>query len=301
MSTIEHPTVLGIDIGGSHITAALVDLETRSILADSSRREAVNSENKAEEIIASWCELIKDSFNTFDVTVKKIGIAMPGPFDYKNGISLMRNQSKFSALYQLNIKDELSKRLAVPVDHIRFVNDAVSFLQGEVFCGAGQNYNRVLGLTLGTGLGSAIHITGKTEDADLWNSAFKDGIAEDYLSTRWFLKRYTELSGKIIEGVKELARLADSDKVVNQIFLEFSKNLAEFVTPLVKKNEIECVVIGGNISNAFHLFLPELQRLLTDEALKSDVKIAYLKEDASLIGAASCWENSYILNELRHE
>src|SRR5690606_9527952 len=118
---------------------------------------------------------------------------------------------------------------------------------------------------------------------------------------RWFLKRYTELSGKIIEGVKELARLADSDKVVNQIFLEFSKNLAEFVTPLVKKNEIECVVIGGNISNAFHLFLPELQRLLTDEALKSDVKIAYLKEDASLIGAASCWENSYILNELRHE
>lgn len=294
MNNIKKPFVLGIDIGGSHITTALVDLDTRMILSDSFRRAFVDSQKETEEIIDKWCQTINDSFNSLDVTTKKIGIAMPGPFDYEKGISLIQDQPKFRAFYQLNIKEALAERLGVPADHIRFINDAAGFLQGEVFSGAARNYNRVLGLTLGTGLGAAFHEKGLTKDAALWNAPFKDGIAEDYLSTRWFVARYQELTGNSIEGVKELLQLPGAERYSGRIFSEFSKNLSDFITPLIQEHEIEAVVIGGNISNAAHLFLPEVEQLLQDKGIQPQIKITCLKENASLIGAASCWENSYL-------
>jgi len=287
------PSVLGIDIGGSHITAALVNLETRSIVRNSYKRKFVNSQDSAERIVTSWCEIIEESFNSTDVLSKKIGIAMPGPFDYENGISLMCDQDKFNDLYKLNIKEELAKRLNIPVKDIRFINDAVGFLQGEVFGGAARKYSKVLGLTLGTGLGSAIHREGITEDADLWDSKFKEGIAEDYLSGRWFSMRYNELTGETIKGVKELIQLQGSESYKERIFLEYAHNLASFIVPLIHKYDLEAVVIGGNISNAFELFLPELSRILKENGTETAIEIAHLKEDASLMGAASCWEDSY--------
>src|SRR5690606_20272152 len=135
-------------------------------------------------------------------------------------ISKIKDQKKFQSLYNLNVRQELSRRLSIPPEHIRFINDAASFLQGEVFCGAGRDYKRVLGLTLGTGLGSAICKEGVAEDADLWNSLFKDGIVEDYLSGRWFLQRYTKLSDDTVCDVKELNELKKPVRDFNQIRYE---------------------------------------------------------------------------------
>ena len=291
---MKNPIALGVDIGGSHITAALINLETREIISSSFKRQMVNSQEEAEKIIADWCAVISESFSNINSPSRRIGIAMPGPFDYENGISLMHDQDKFNSLYKLNIKERLSSCLGVPRENIRFTNDAVSFLLGEVFCGSVRGYNRVLGLTLGTGLGSAIYINHNAEDADLWNSDFKEGIAEDYMSGRWFVKRYAELTGNMVKGVKELLQVSDSKHYIKQIFSEFAENLAAFISPLVKKYDMEAVVIGGNISNAFELFLPELKVFLDKNQIKAVLKIASLKEDASLVGAVSFWEDSYL-------
>ena len=123
---------LGIDIGGSHITAAMVDLESRSIIAGSTLRTAVDASLNAEEILNTWCALIDSVQGSAPGTEAHLGIAMPGPFDYDHGISLIKDQPKFQNLYQVNIKNELAKRLQVEPGNIRFINDAASFLQGEV-------------------------------------------------------------------------------------------------------------------------------------------------------------------------
>ncbi|MEJ5962590.1 ROK family protein [Pedobacter immunditicola] len=281
--------VLGIDIGGSHITAALVNMKTRSIVPASFQRSGVNSNNPAEEILASWCEVIKATYQTFEVKTKQIGIAMPGPFDYEAGISLIQDQDKFRSLYQMNIKNELALRLNIEAENIRFVNDAAGFLQGEVFSGAAREGNRVIGLTLGTGLGSAFCDNGVAEDAALWQSPFKDGIAEDYLSTRWFVTRYFQLTGRKIAGVKEI-NVAGNEASYQQIFEEFGHHLADFLIPLVKERMADTVVLGGNISNAHAAFLPCLQKKFQEQDVVVNLKIAALQENAALIGAASCWE-----------
>src|SRR6478752_1532186 len=108
---MEKPAVLGVDIGGSHITAALVNLETGTLIQDSIKRNAVNSKQEKEAILSAWCSVITDAFKSTNLKEKYIGIAMPGPFDYENGISLIKEQDKFNALYLVNVKEELANRL----------------------------------------------------------------------------------------------------------------------------------------------------------------------------------------------
>ncbi|HJW17429.1 MAG TPA: ROK family protein [Flavisolibacter sp.] len=284
--------VLGVDIGGSHITAALVDLESRTVIPGSRKRKLVDSKAGLEEIIGEWCEVTREVFKHTVAEDWKVGIAMPGPFDYDKGICLIKDQDKFQSLYNQNLCNLLGHHLGIEPHVIKFMNDAACFLQGEVFGGAARGYNSVIGLTLGTGLGSATCRNGIAEDADLWKSPFKEGIAEDYLSTRWFVDRYKQLSKRTVTGVKEL--MDEDSPFVMQLFIEFGTNLGEFLVPQIKANQAEVVVLGGNIANALPLFLSPLEKVTRDNGLHVVLKQALLNEDASLIGAASCWQEGGI-------
>lgn len=287
---MEKPTVLGVDIGGSHITAAIVDVDKGILVKDSIKRNDVNSKNDKDAILTAWCNVIRNANGGTLNANCKIGIAMPGPFDYKNGISLIKDQDKFNSLFGLNIKKELAERLNIPPSNIKFVNDAASFMYGEANYGAAKGYNNALGITLGTGLGSATAINGVAKDAELWNSKFLGGIAEDYLSTRWFLKKYSELSGKEVDGVKKLASMVKIDQYAKQVFNEFGRALGHFLADFIKDTGSEVVVLGGNISKSFDLFGPPLIENLKAYHLDTAIKITKLNEHAQLIGAASRWK-----------
>ncbi|RZJ23610.1 MAG: ROK family protein [Acinetobacter sp.] len=283
------PMTLGIDIGGSHITAALVDLETGGLIQKPVKRRVVNSAAPKEEILSAWVEVIKDAFGKDLSGNERIGIAMPGPFDYNNGISLIKDQEKFKALYHTNVKLELAQRLKLQPSAIRFINDAAAFMQGEVTYGSAKGYKIALGLTLGTGLGSALVVNGKSKDLELWDAKFLSGIAEDYLSTRWFVSKYNSLTGKEVGGVKELAAIVDTDLYAKQVFNEFGRGLGHFLADIIVQTKAEVVVLGGNIAQAFHLFAPHVVDNLKAFHLDTAIKITELNELAALTGAANCW------------
>ncbi|WP_316823667.1 ROK family protein [Pedobacter miscanthi] len=281
--------VLGIDIGGSHITAAVLDMQQRNILKNSYTRDRVNSHGTTEQIIKTWCNTIKAAYKKVNIEIGRLGIAMPGPFDYENGISYIAGNDKYAAFYGLNVKEMLASELQMSSDDILMSNDASCFLAGEVFAGEAGNYTNLIGITLGTGLGSAVCTDGKITDANLWCAPFLDGIAEDYLSTRWFLKRYYELSGINILNVRELALLHDESPTVRKIFTEFSQNLALFLKDFQQNNAAEAIVIGGNIANASSRFIPGVLKYLQSQDINCLIHISKLNEDAALVGAAGCW------------
>lgn len=278
--------VLGVDIGGSHITAALINLEEGILVDGSWKRESVNSLDDAETILTNWSKVISAALKTTELSVNRIGIAMPGPFDYKEGVCLIEEQDKFKSLYKFNIKNELANRLNFPAENIHFINDAEAFIKGEVFAGSAKGAKRVMGLTLGTGLGAGIFEDGKTNDLSLWNASFLNGISEDYLSTRWFVSRYKQLTGTELKGVKELVEIVETDHAAVLVFMEFGHNMADFLMPIIKKYKLEMVIVGGNISLAFDQFSPELVSILEANDLSAKVKITKLNEHAALIGAA---------------
>lgn len=286
---MEDTIVLGVDIGGSHITTGLVNLETRMLLTGTKVREYVNSNGSSEEVITAWSKVMMSAFDDYPALNKKIGIAIPGPFDYEAGISLIKNQNKYDSLFGLNVKELLALALSIKPDNIRLLNDAESFLKGEVFCGAAQGVNKAFALTLGTGLGSAIYSNDKVKDADLWCSDFKNSIAEDYLSTRWFTSRYEQLTGYEVKDVKELVDFHASEKETLQLFNEFGKNFSEFLRKHVAIEEPEIVVLAGNICNTYELFAETLLGDLAGHNISLSLKRSLLGEEAGLMGAASCW------------
>src|SRR6187551_2712087 len=127
--------VVGIDIGGSHITAALVDLKAHAIVPGSLTRSSVDARGNAEQVIKEWTTAIVGRRTNKNGTSKKIGIAMPGPFDYEKGISLISGLDKYESLYNLNVKELLAAELGIASADIFMMNDASCFLKGEVFGG----------------------------------------------------------------------------------------------------------------------------------------------------------------------
>jgi glucokinase len=282
--------VLAADIGGSHITAALVDITSRQLILPSLVRNPVDANGTANEIIASWSKCLLAAKN--DVDILKICLAMPGPFDYDKGISGMQGQGKYDALYKSNIKELLAGALNTEAGQVFAENDAACFLQGEVFAGcATGGFTKVIGITLGTGLGTAVYEAGRSHSADLWSAPFRESIAEDYLATRWFVQRYSELSGKTISGVKALAGLAESDPNAKAIFLEFGKNLAHFLFHFIEKEAPEAVVIGGNIANAYQFFQHELEETIAQKFPSVVIRKSMLGEESALLGAAGSWHS----------
>ena len=281
--------ILTADIGGSHITTGIYIVNTCTIQEESVIREEVASKGSADYILTSWGGAFKQVLKNSGQPVAGLSVAMPGPFDYEKGISYIKGLDKYEALYGLNIKDLLAGLLKLQPQMIRFRNDAESTIAGEVLTGAGKEFNKVMGITLGTGFGSAYSENKITKDINLGSEPYKDTIADDYLSTRWFLKRYKELTGIILTGgVKELSSIAEKNLVAQDIFKEFAINMADFLKKPVEHLKPEILIICGNIAKASGFFLPELAKALHP----LPIKLAQLGENAPLIGVAATFDHS---------
>lgn len=277
---------IGVDIGGSHITASHVDSTTYKVIDSTMKRERVASMDTAEVIIQSWVEALSSLIIKSSEETIKIGIAMPGPFDYEHGISLMQGQEKYDALYNLNVKDILAEKLDIPHEDIIFINDAEAFLRGELASGAAADYDRAIGVTLGTGLGSSSNCKGAPVDVNRAFVPFKDSIAEEYISTRWFLRRYKEITGKETRNVEELIAIADQ-VIKDQLFDEFATNLAAFLNDFIEEENPQIVVVGGNIARTWEHFITILQERIVNKAVV--IRQTEMWEDAALVGAACTW------------
>ena len=102
-----------------------------------------------------------------------------------------------------------------------------------------------------------------------------------------------KLSGKDLSGVKELASIADSDKIVKELFVDFGDKLGEFLAPWLMKFEAEILVIGGNISYAYNLFGNVFEKRLNKEKCNCEVTLSELKEDAAIIGSAYLLDDDF--------
>lgn len=275
--------VIGVDIGGSHISAAKVKFGDRTASFDDFHEADVDTFCAKEAIISAWAEVIRNAVG--ESSEYKVGIAMPGPYDYDNGISLIKDQGKMASLYQLSVKDLLAESLGIPSSCLAFTNDAEAFLAGESHAGAGRDFQNSVGITLGTGLGSAIKVHEVVKDAKLWTAPFRDGIAEDYLGTAWFKKYAFEHYGLEISGVKDLLASTIDSAASKEIFETFGRAFGEFLFPYLIRLHSEGVVLGGKISLAGDHYLPATIAYLKTMGYPVPINISVLGERAALIGA----------------
>lgn len=291
---------LALDVGGTFLKSAIITSEGL-LLDETFRTTPIDSQGSAETIVGTFIGVLKSALQTakeLRLEVVGVGIGMPGPFDYGKGISFMEH--KFASIYGLNVKREFVRCLDLEEDFvIRFENDAWTFLRGEAWRGAARGYNRIVGLTLGTGLGSAfmindeIVIEGPGVPPHAWIGALPhdDGIVEDRISRHGIIARYQELAGNTCsenEDVKEIALrgIEYRDRNSLQVFSELGSTLAQVMRPILSGFRAECLVLGGQISKSFSLFEAPLKRQLKIvPSIKKIIRARFI-DSGALYGAA---------------
>ncbi len=295
---------MGIDIGGSHITCQLFNLVENRPEEATKVRTDVNGNGLKEEILESWGKAIRQCISILNVRdLAGIGFAMPGPFDYLNGVAWFdENVDKFRSLNGVDVRSEIIRRLDLPDNFpVRFLNDAACFAVGVANTEPATKFSRIIALTLGTGFGTTfikngLPVAGEDgvpDDGFLYHIPFQQSIADEYFSTRWFLREYKKLTGKDAGGVKEIAQLAEYDYVVKGLFEIFGTNLGIFLSEWIRKFNAGCVVIGGNISKSYPLFEQTFKLQLENRNINVEVFIAELDENAALTGSARLCDDSF--------
>ncbi|MBE0654324.1 MAG: ROK family protein [Bacteroidales bacterium] len=295
---------IGVDVGGSHVSCAACHVYEKKFLPQTLSEDDLDNQGTVQEITGVWVNTIQKTIDKVGLeNLKGIGFAMPGPFDYINGIALFKgNNKKYESLYGLNVPVAIREKINLPEGlPIRFINDATAFAIGEDWLGKASGTENSLSITLGTGFGSAFlsnHMpvtSGENvpEMGALYHLPFENGNADDYFSTRGLLGRFENRSGKKLAGVKELALLAPNDPAAKDVFADFGRKMGIFLKPWLVKSRIEVLVIGGNISNAFNLFGDDLRNSLTDQGVDIRIEISELKETAAMIGSSILADDDY--------
>jgi predicted NBD/HSP70 family sugar kinase/mannose-6-phosphate isomerase class I len=289
---------LGLDIGGSHIAAGIVQLgkdQTISQLPIHTR--VINSGDKAEVILEQWAShIVSTCIEINGNSPSGLGFAMPGPFHYEKGIAAIESLHKYDDLFGLNIRatllNHLSNRFSLPTSQVDFLNDAHGFLVGAVYANHWEK-GRVLAVTIGTGLGGGFYADGqvRTEGAGipdggfLYYLPFKEGIAEDYISTRWLIHRFNTLKGSHLQDVKQMVEIYPEDAITYQVFHEFGSHLAEFLRPIIESFRPDHILFGGNICKAYSYFKQPFLKGLEQSAYQCQIHMTDQTSSLAIRGA----------------
>lgn len=281
--------VLAVDVGGSSIKSALV--ETGPRIVDGVSVNPIESKGSATEILDTLARIITSHLQKCR-DVRGIAFAFPGPFDYEKGICLIQNQQKYDALYGLDISTNLREILDMPDLEFRYRNDAEAAILGEALYGAGMPYSRLIGLTLGTGLGSAFVADGKliTDDANIpyhgWLYSIPVGVqrADDVFSTRGLLARLREHGIHVTDIASALRNPEKNTCALAEAFESFGSDLGAFLKPFISDFGAEAILVNGGIAEAWDRFAPSLIQSLSVPVLKGT-----LGRGAALLGAASLY------------
>ena len=243
----EHEIAFGIDIGGSGIKGAPVDLRTGEFTADRLRIPTPGVSTPA-----AVTAVVRELVDHFDLPASTpVGVAFPGPIHHGR-IRFIANLDESWA--GVDLDNLLAQELGRP---IRAVNDADAAGYGEALYGAAAGAKgTILVTTLGTGIGSAIIVDGH-------------------------LLPNTELGHLEIDGFDAESRAADSARTREDLsFPQWAERLQRYYESVEMLFSPDLIVVGGGVSKHHEKFLPLLE-------LSAPIVPAQLRNRAGIVGAAA--------------
>ena len=267
---------IGVDLGGTNIRAGLMD-GTELIRKEKVSCPAQGSESEVIEAVAGLIgKLVSED-------VDAIGIGVPSVVDTAKGI--VYNVANIPSWVEVHLKDILEERFDIPV----FINnDSNCFTLGESRFGAGKEYRDMVGVTLGTGVGSGIMIGGHLYEGrnagagEIGCLAYRDKDFESYCSTPFFVSHNT--SGA---GLAARAEAGDAEAIA--LWDEFGGHIGELVKAILFAYDPEAIVFGGGIAAGHPHFEKAMRRTIETFPYETgkDVKIFFSDNgDMAIYGAS---------------
>lgn len=317
---------IGLDLGGTTFNAACVDSAGRILLS----REYPTRQTDAPEILLSrLADSIQEVLAALDAPqrteVKAVGVGVPGPVRPREGICVYA--PNLQGWNNLPVASILREKINLPTF---LINDADAAALGESRFGAGQGASQVLVLTLGTGIGSGLILSGQLHLGHSERGAEVGHMTVDFDAKRgsagnigtlesacgrdaivWRALRHLS-SGRasIIPKVcpdlslltpRLIAQAAnEGDELAQNVWNETAVYLAVGIVNVILTVDVGRVVIGGGIAQAGEVLFAPLRRAVFARTSKmrfdvNEIVPASLGPNAGVIGAAQ-WAREILVN-----
>ena len=307
---MEKKYVVGVDLGGTKIYTALVDLEGNIVKEKTVETLAHEGEQAVKERIIDTINYVIDG--TDKNLIKSIGIGSPGPLDVKNGVILESANLPFKNF-------EIVKSIKETYDLPTYLdNDANVATLGEFMFGAGKGTENMVFITASTGIGGGAVLNGKLFRGATGNAlevghmtvstegprcgcgnvgcaeALGSGTAigkrakEAVLSNvKTSLKNYDNVTSK--EVFKEAA---NGDRVAKKILNTSLTYLGIAVANTITNFDPEKVIVGGGVVNGGDIVIDTIKNVVEERCMAAfvencTIEKAVLGGKAGVLGAAA--------------
>ena len=310
---------IGIDLGGTNIAAGIVD-ESFKIVKKGSTPTLVNRD--PELIIADMGKLCLELLAETGIGLEEVvcaGIAAPGSVNPETGVIEYANNLPF---LRFPIADTLRKYL--PVKKICLENDANAAALGEAVGGAAKGKRLSVMITLGTGVGGGVIIDGKIYSgfnyagAELGHTVIEYNGRQCSCGRKGCFEAYASATALVSMTKEKLAACKDTlmwemcgndinkadariafaamkkgDRAGKEVVDMYISYLACGITNMINIFQPEVLLIGGGVCNEKDYLLKPLTEIVNadqytrNQAVKTEIKIAALGNDAGIVGAAA--------------
>ncbi len=310
---------IGIDLGGTNIAVGIVD-ESFKIVKKSSTPTLVNRD--PELIIADMGKLCLELLAETGIGLEEVvcaGIAAPGSVNPRTGIIEYANNLPF---LRFPIADTLRKYL--PVREVYLENDANAAALGEAVGGAAKGKRLSVMITLGTGVGGGVIIDGKIYSgfnyagAELGHTVIEYNGRQCSCGRKGCFEAYASATALVSMTKEKLAACKDTlmwemcgndinkadariafaamkkgDRAGKEVVDMYISYLACGITNMINIFQPEVLLIGGGVCNEKDYLLKPLTEIVNadqytrNQAVKTEIKIAALGNDAGIVGAAA--------------
>ena len=304
--------VLAVDLGGTHLRAALIDQDGT---IHSRARRRTPSSAVGDDIVGAIVEVARECEEVFASgdSYKAISVVVPGSVNLAAGTVV--KAPNLPALDGFPLRSALAKALGRPVI---LENDANAAAVGEMWRGAARGHRAIVCVTLGTGVGGGIILDGR-----LWrgvnDSAAEvghmsvdpfggvrcrcgnQGCLEVYASATAIVRMAREAQPRFPESTLQTADELTSeavylagvrgDALAREVFGRMGIYLGIGLASLINILNPEMIVIAGGVANGWDLFAKKMYAEITQRAFPlpaAQVRIVRTEcaDDAGLLGAA---------------
>jgi fructokinase len=298
--TASSPPRWGIDLGGTKIEGAILASDNTGQALHRLRLPTEGAKGY-DHVVAQIGRLVGELEQVSGwKRPSALGIGTPGVTDPVTGI--LKN-SNTVCLNGQPLRRDLTAALGCEV---HLANDANCFALAEALLGAAKGRRVVIGLILGTGVGSGIVVDGRALDgrhgiAGEWGHnpicgeltpcyCGRRGCVETVISGPGLERHYREQTGQTLR-LPEIARLAaENDPAAVATIERLRAKFGEAIAAVINIVDPDAIVIGGGVGNLPALYTEEtraaIRRHLFNPTLETELLRPSLGDSAGVFGAA---------------
>jgi glucokinase len=273
--------ILGIDLGGTNIRGGLVTENSLSTI----HSQRVTADGSVEEVLQEFFAVTDRLFND---STKAIGIGVPGLVDTDNGI--VYDVVNIPSWKEVPLRRVIQDRYKVPV---LINNDANCFALGELYFGKGKGSDSMIGLTIGTGLGSGVILNKKLYEGRHGGAGefgmidYRDKYVEYYASGQFFQNVY-QTDGEVV-----FTKAERGDTEAIKMYQEMGTHLGSAIKTILYALDVELIILGGSVRKAWAYFNKTMWQEISTFAFqkaKENLKIEVSElQNSGILGAAALY------------